>query len=401
MDNNLLKILTFKDLFFIGLCDIIGSGIFYIFIYTLLYGKKQSIIAIIIIGFSSIISGLCYGEIISLFKNNSSEFNLINSIYGENYSKFFSLSIILFQLFTIATIIIALNKYLFNDYINFGLFITIIIFLLLFFGIKLSTNIINNIGIIILIILLFIIIIGLFNIKPVKNAFINQSTSNIYNFLVCCTFVIFLYSGYDSIIKVYDEVHPDHIKYIPYAIIASIIVSLFLYLFLSIIMLYNFNNSNINAPISYLYKIFLGNNAYYISYIIGAIILFGTSFDMSLISSRYIYGLAKNKILPDFLTNLSYFKTPYIILLLQFILVFILVLNNNVEFALIMANIFVFIILIHINLGIIIYRYKNNNNKNDFKMPFYYNNIPILPLVNISILIILLLVSIIMQMGYK
>ena len=132
MDNNLLKILTFKDLFFIGLCDVIGSGIFFIFIYTLLYGKNFSILAVIIIGISSIISGLCYGEIISIFKNNSPEFNLVNTIFGENYSKIFSICIIFFQLFTIATIIIALNKYLFNDGINFGLIITVITFLLLF-----------------------------------------------------------------------------------------------------------------------------------------------------------------------------------------------------------------------------------------------------------------------------
>lgn len=400
MNDNLLKVLTFKDLFFIGLCDIIGSGIFYIFIYTLLYGKKQSILAVLTIGISSIISGLCYGEIISIFKNNSSEFNLVNSIFGENYSNIFSLTIIFFQLFTIATIIIALNKYLFKDNIIFGLFITCVIFLLLFYGIKLSTNIINVIGIIILIILIFIITIGLFNIKPVKNAFINQST-NTYNFLICCTFVVFLYSGYDSIIKVYDEVHPDHIKYIPYAIIGSIIIATILYLLLTIIMLYNFNSSSINAPISYLYKLFLGDYAYYITYIIGAIILFGTSFDISLISSRYIYGLAKNKILPDFLTTLSCFKTPYIILLLQFIFIFILVLNNNVEFALSMSNIFVFIVLIHINLGIVIYRYKNEKKENEFKMPFYYNNIPTLPLINLILLIILLFVSITLQLGHK
>ena len=93
-NNNLLKILTFKDLFFIGLCDIIGSGIFYIFIYTLLYGKKLSVYGIILIGISSIISGLCYSEIISIFKNNSAEFNLVASIFGNNYSKLFSILII-------------------------------------------------------------------------------------------------------------------------------------------------------------------------------------------------------------------------------------------------------------------------------------------------------------------
>lgn len=399
-NNNLLKILTFKDLFFIGLCDIIGSGIFYIFIYTLLYGKRLSILGVILIGISSIISGLCYGEIISIFKNNSAEFNLISSIFGNNYSKIFSIIIIFFQLFTIATIIIALSKYLFNDSIYslyFGILITIITFILLYFDIKLSSNIINSIGVIILIILIFIIIIGLFNITPSKNAFINKSPTY-FNFLICCTFIVFLYSGYDSITKVYEEVHPDHIKYIPHAIISSIIVAGFLYLFLTIIMLYNFNNNkikNINAPISLLYKLFIGDYAYYISFIIGAIILFGCAFDTSLISSRYIYGLSENNILPKNLMTLSLYKTPYIILILQFIFIFLIVLLHNVQFSLDMTNIFIFIILLHINLGIVIYRYNNQKNNDNFKMPFYYNNIPILPLFNSILIIILLIISII------
>ena len=45
------------------------------------------------------------------------------------------------------------------------------------------------------------------------------------------------------------------------------------------------------------------------------------------------------------------------------------------------------------------------SNKDSFEynhwLPFYYNNIPILPLINLILLFILLFVSIIMQLGYK
>jgi amino acid transporter len=129
-------------------------------------------------------------------------------------------------------------------------------------------------------------------------------------------------------------------------------------------------------------------------YILGAIILFGTLYGTSLISSRFIYGLAKNKILPQELLQLSRYKTPYIILLLQFIVVITIVLFHNVIFSLDMANIFVFIILIHINIGIVIYRYNNEVKEGEFKMPFYYRNVPILPILNSILIVVLLLVSI-------
>ena len=397
----LLKVLSSIDLFFIGLCDIIGSGIFFIFIYILFIGKKWSIYAIILIGISSIISGLCYSEIVSIFKNNSSEFNLIASILGYNYSTFFSFLIILFQLFTIASIMIALCKYIFDDNnssIYFGFFITTLTFVLLFLGIQLSANIISSIGVIIILLCITIIISGFvkidFNEKS-KRLLINQ-TATPFNFIVCCAFSVFLFSGYDSIIKVYEEVHPDDIKYIPVVIISSIVVSFIIYLLLTIIMLYTFDNSikNENAPISILFRNLLNEKAFMISYVIGAIIIFGTFYGTSLISSRFIYGLAKNKILPQVLLQLSRYKTPYIILLLQFIVVITIVLFHNVIFSVDIANIFVFIILIHINIGIVIYRYNNGVKEGEFRMPFYYRDVPILPIFNSILIIVLLIVSV-------
>jgi amino acid transporter len=376
--NELLKVLSSMDLFFIALCDMLGTGIFVIFIHVLFVGKKWSIYAIILIAISSIISGLCYSEIVSIFKNNSSEFNLIASILGYNYSTFFSFLIILFQLFTIASIIIAFCKYVLNGYDNrlsiyLGVFITTLTFVLLFLGIQLSANIISSIGVIIILFMSYIIISGFVKIDFNRKS---KRLSYSFNFIICCAFSIFLFTGYDSIIKVYEEIHPDDIKYIPVVIISSIVVSFIIYLFLSFIMLYSSDNS---------IKKF---------YIIGAIIIFGTFYGTSLISSRFIYGLAKNKILPQELLVLSRYKTPYIILLLEFIVILIIVLFHNVIFSVDIANIFVFIILIHINIGIVIYRYNNGVKEGEFRMPFYYRDVPILPIFNSILIFVLLIVSI-------
>jgi hypothetical protein len=91
-----------------------------------------------------------------------------------------------------------------------------------------------------------------------------------------------------------------------------------------------------------------------------------------------------------------------------------LVLIDNEKITMNMTNIFTFIILITINISIVLYRYYNSENfinKNDiekeekniiknlnneidiiYKMPFYYKEIPILPLINSIFLFILLIV---------
>ena len=393
--KELLKSLSFKDLFFINLSDIIGSGIFVLFIYVLIYGGKDTMYAMLLVTISSIISGFTYSEIVSIYKNNSSEYNLFNDIFGNKLSNTFSIIQSMHQITTIATVILAASYYIFGDtnyYYNmiFSILLLIIICLLNYFGIQLSSFILNFIGVITLVLLIFIIIYGFANINKQniisKNDYINKNTS-ILNILICSTILMFVFEGYDSATKMYEEIRPDTINKIPSVISSSIIVTAIIYLLLAYLMLYVFNDKNIKKiynPISKLYKIFLGKNAYNISYALGAIILFGTCFGESLSTSRYMYGLSENNVLPNFLTKLSNYQTPYYIILLQFVITLILILFNNVIFSLDISNIFLFIMLLLVNICIVIYRYKNREKKDDesYKMPLYYKGIPILPIIN-------------------
>jgi amino acid transporter len=61
------KILTFKDILFLNLCDIFGAGLFAIFSSTLMQGGSNIMWAFIVVTISCIISGLAYAEIISIY----------------------------------------------------------------------------------------------------------------------------------------------------------------------------------------------------------------------------------------------------------------------------------------------------------------------------------------------
>lgn len=397
----LLEYLDFKDLFFINLCDIIGGGIFVLFTFILSFGGKNTIYAFILITLSFLISGMAYAEIVSIFKNNSSEYNLISNVINDKYAQLFSILIILFGIFTTATIIISCSKYVFNDNYIYNLSFSIIlacsIFLLNFYGIEISSIILNIIGIIIILLLIFIIIYGHINLNKFKKKSFNNSKTKPLNFFICSIFIVFLFAGSDNITKMYNEIKSDTKKYIPYIIISSIIFSSIIYILLANLMINVFDEKmlkNEYNPISLLYKIFLGNNAYFISFFAGLIILLGSAFAVSLASTRYTYGLSKNNVLPNYLQKLSSYNTPYFIIIIHLVIVLLITITNNQNAALDLTNIITFIILLHINICLIIYRYNNKKNDKSYKMPLYYKSIPILPVFNSIFLFILLIISI-------
>lgn len=402
--TELNKILRFKDIFFIGLSDIIGAGLFAIFTSTILYGGTNTIPAFITIAISSMISGLTYSEISSLFKSNISEITLLKEVYSEEYSYFISYIIVFFQLFTIVTIIIALSKYIFNDNRFYGILFSIIIisiiYLINYYGIGLSSFIINIVSLITVICLIFIILYGLSfgNInsnKKMNNFSIKQT--GLYGFLISCTFIIFLFSGYDSVCKVYDEIHEDTVEYIPECIVSIIIISTFIYIFIAYLIIKLFKDKDIInefTVVAQLYKILISNKAYYFAYVIGIFIVIICALTGTLTMSRYVYGLSKDNMLPVYLTQLSKYKTPTNILLLSFIFSIFLAIMDNEKITMNITNIVVFIILISVSSALVIHRYNNKDSTDDdksYKMPFYFNGVPILPIFNTIFLIILLI----------
>jgi amino acid transporter len=422
--QELKKILDFKDLLFISLSDIIGVGLFVSFSNTLLYSGSNIFLAFIIISISSLISGLSYSEISFLYKSNISDFFIIKELFGETYSNFIAFCTFIFGLLTVSTIIITLSKNLFNKNRNqgviFSIFILSILFIINYFGIELSRNIIDIISFISVILLVFIIIYGIIYIQKydinIKNTFSNND-AGIFGFLKTCTFLIFLFAGYNSIFKMYDEIKKETIKDLPLCCSTSIIISSIIYILITFLIIKLFNDIDIReelAPLSILYKKLIGILSYKITYYISIIIIIGACFTTLLSETRYIYGLSKEKILPDIFAKLSIYNTPYYTLILAYIICIMLVLIDNEKITMNMTNIFTFIILITINISIVLYRYYNSENfinKNDiekeekniiknlnneidiiYKMPFYYKEIPILPLINSIFLFILLIV---------
>lgn len=421
------KVLKFKDILFLNLCDIFGAGLFAIFSSTLLHGGSNVMMAFVVVTISCIISGLAYAEIISIYGTNISEITILKDIYGDFYGNLMAYSMVILELLVAATIMIALSKYIFKSNRTLGIsassIIITIIFLINYYGIQLSSSVINSIAVGTILLLIFIILYGytfsdvLKTNKTSSNKFSKRQTG-FYGFLVSCTFIIFLFTGFDSVAKIHDEIHDDAVDKIPSCITLSILIVAVIYMLLTFLIIKLFNDKDIQddfLTIPLLYKFLIGNTGFTIAYFIGIIIVLGSIVSILLTTSRYMHGLSKENILPEIMSELSKYKTPTYILLISYIICIIFIFIDNEKLAMNLSNIFTFLILICTNMALVIYRYydydkkranKENvivdpNNPNvingkdinkQYKMPMYFNNIATLPLINTIFLSILLIV---------
>ena len=89
----------------------------------------------------------------------------------------------------------------------------------------------------------------------------------------------------------------------------------------------------------------------HISFIIGLLIMFNTSFVSLLCGTRYMYGLAKTNDIPSIFTETNEFQVPHYSIYISCLIMLLLCFTNNENLALVITNICVMLLLILINLG--------------------------------------------------
>ena len=98
-----------------------------------------------------------------------------------------------------------------------------------------------------------------------------------------------------------------------------------------------------------------------------------------LTTSRTIYGMAKEKSLPD---NLSIVakknRTPWVAIVITLGASSVMALLKNIEFIANLSNIFIFLTFAIINMSLIVLRYKKPNAKRKFMVPGNIGKFPVL-----------------------
>jgi APA family basic amino acid/polyamine antiporter len=403
--------LTLLDLILMGLANIVGAGIFVILGKSIKYGGNKSLLALLVVAIISLVMGFCYIEIYSRFKSSITEYLAIQNTMGEFTGQTILYLIYFFAIFSGVTIVISISKYITSlDYFSslkksrlfetcFSIFLLCFMSFINYMGIETSKIVANTISVLMLIILTTIIALSARFIDVSK---ITQAPAVPWDsFVLSSVLSLFLFNGYDFLVKISDEsVNPENNKI---ALVASISITTLIYILIIIsslcVLNYKTSSTTYNI-ITKLYDTLTNKNISLIVYIIGAFIMFNTAFLSVLSATKFMQALGRdNKIsFPDFWKQTNEYNSPSnAIYASLFICILLAILNNEVLMA-IFSNVSCVLILILLSLSLLMLRWKERNDTTAQNTHNYIygniNNIPIIVILNMIVLFYILYIMI-------
>lgn len=400
-DKHFVKTLGAFDLLTLGIGAVIGTGIF---ILPGTVAAKTSgpavtlsfLVAAIVCGLCS----LCYAELSSTIPVAGSAYSYGNILYGEVIGWILGWALVLEYMLSVAAVSSGWAAY-FNSLLNsFGLHIphalegpydpgngtyfnlwavvsVLLVAILLSRGMKASMKF-NNAAVIVKIAIIFIFIaVGLFFIKP-KNytPFMPYHASGV---LHGATTVFFAFLGFDVVSASAAEVKNPK-KNMPIGIIGTLIVAAVLYMGVSIVLtgMVNYKELDVANPVAFALKaVHQGWLADLLS--IGALLGMSTMMlSMIYSSSRLIYSIGRDGLLPKFLGKIDQSGLPENALWIVTIIIALMgglfsldELTSLVSFGTLLAFAFV-------SFGVIKLRHRSDIPQGSFKVPLY----PIIPIIS-------------------
>ena len=287
------KTLNLSDLILFGITSILGSGGFNLIGNSLANGGYNSIYTLAASGALFLGSAYSYSYARQKYNSNISETKIIESIYGSIGKNISIFSILFYNIFAIATILVFCVKLLFPNKSNFqqiyfALILLSLMTLSAFQKLKFNKEIINifSVGIIIL-----LSIIGFVGGKQLfTEGFQNVSFPKINHYESFLLF-FFVLAGHDALIKFTEEAkNPSDIdKSMYYSIIISIILTIGVCL--GCLYYIDFKNDNIENALALIFdRGILNNSGKYIT-TLSLIFMLITSFIGFLATTRYLYTL--------------------------------------------------------------------------------------------------------------
>lgn len=413
-DKKFIKTMSAVDLISLGIGAVIGTGIF-ILPGTVAATKAGPgiILSFIVAAIVCSTSAMCYAEFASALPVAGSAYSYGNLVFGEVIGWVLGWALILEYVLAVAAVSSAWGAYfqsfLKGFHINFptaisgpfnpaggtyGNVIAIIIVLLiswmLSYGMRSSTRVNNTIVFVKIGIILLFIVVGLFYVKP----------SNWHPFLPYgwigghggvfggAAAVFFAYLGFDAVSSSAAEVK-DPKKNMPIGIIGTLIVATVLYVGVSIVLtgMVSYAKLDVADPVAFaLQFVQLNWVAGIIS--IGALAgMFTMMVTMIYSSSRLIYSIGRDGLLPQFLGKLDKRGNPRNSLTIVTVIIAIMGGFVPLDQLTNLVNIGTLIAFLFVSYGIIPLRHnKEIQNNHGYQVPFY----PVLPIVSVLLCLFML-----------
>ena len=377
-----------------GIGNILGAGIYALIGDVVGHTGNISWLVFIIASVIGALTGLSYAELSAMYPKSAAEFVYTEEAFKIRLLSFLLGWIIIFSgIFSAATVALGFASYLaaligispIFLVVTFAVLLIVILSLINFVGIRASTwtnilfTLIEASG------LILIIIIGIPYLGSV-NYFVLPIGSSFGSIFSAVALIFFAYIGFEDIANVAEEVKKPA-RNLPRAIIYSIIVTTVIYCLtaISVVSILPYDEiANSQAPLSSVVSAVLGPIGGILMSFIALFATANTVLIMMIVTSRMMYGMARDKALPEGLSKVSTkFKTPALAVLATMILTIIPLGLYFIGDISTVAEATVFGVLITfflVNLSLIVLRKKKPELERPFKLK---PNIRWLPIVSL------------------
>ena len=385
-----------------GVGNILGAGIYGLIGSVVGITGNISWLSFVLASITGAFTGLSYAELSAMYPKSAAEFVYTEEAFKKRILSFILGWIIIFSgVLSAATVALVFGEYLSGLIgipelfliIPFAILLVIILSLINLIGIKTSTRtnilftFIEATGLII------IIIISIPFIGSV-NYFSLPSGSSFLAIFSSIALIFFAYIGFEDIANIAEEVKEPQ-KNLPRAIIYSIIITTILYCLVAIstVSIYPIVDLAIweTAPLNAVAAAVLGPAGGIILSLIALFATANTVLIMLIVTSRMMYGMARDKALPQGLSKISpKYRTPVISVLLTASFTIIPIFFGDVK---VVAHATVFGVLINfflINISLLALRKSKPEQERPFELKPSYKGYPIIAILGSIICIALL-----------
>ena len=345
----LKRTLTYNDLLFIAMGNIIGGGVFSLMGRGIKWGSGSTWILLLFTGLSMFTMSKAYTDIGDKLKDNESEYNIAKLFAGETFATTYSIASILTSITVAAVISIAFAEHI-KSFIPLNtkviaIITLIIIALINMSGIRSSTTIINGMTIIEMASLLVLILALPF----VANKDLLETTT-ITKSMMVPLIMIFAFTGSEALPKLAEEsIDP---KVIPKAIDTSIFITTIMYAMVAATMISALGIDKISKSITPMvdtYGKLFGSSGKTIINLVALFSIFNTIMMSNISSSRSLYGLGKKK-KSKLLSRINNNNVPMVAIIIgTCISICLVLLTKSIEKMAIFSNLFIMIVMIVIN----------------------------------------------------
>lgn len=375
-----------------GVGLILGAGIYVLIGEASGFAGDAVWIAFVLGSIVALFAGLSYAELSSIFPKAAAEYIFVKNAFKNNFFAFIiGWLTVITSMITAATVALGFGGY-FSEFLNIPIVISAIILIGIlsivnFVGIRESSwtntvfTIIEATG------LILIIMIG-FTISDPEPVNYFESPTGFTGIIIAFVLIFFAFIGFEDMANVAEEVRNPK-KVIPKAIILSVMISGLIYVLVSlaVVRVINWQDLSLSAaPLADVAERGLGIQGHIIFSGIALFAITNTVLITLVAGARMIYGMARDKSFPNFLTKIhSKTKTPWIAVIT------IMVVAISFSFIgdiVIIANITVFAVVITfgaINLSVIVLRYTEPDIERKFRIPINIGKFPVLPIFGLGI----------------